>query len=169
MSTLERDKAIFGIITKAYAFQFEFRKKLDSKLNNFIAITATIATLNAGIGFFVFDKIPNSNPFYLYLVLTFVAGMFTLVIAIVKGLLGYKPTKLTIYPEDPPRVIERYKELTETHVVREVSASMAYVTVLNYKINANKARTINWVFWLLTIGIIAIFVFTIVMVLALGA
>lgn len=168
MSVRERDRAIFDVVAKAYAFQLDYREKLDSKLNNFIAITATIVTLNVGIGFFVLDKISASNPFYLHLILSLLVGMSFFIFAMYKGLRGYKPTKYRVFPEDSERIIEKYKKLTETHVVREVAASLAYATNWNKKVNARKAETINWVFWLVILGIVTMLAFTIFMVLALG-
>lgn len=168
MSDRKRDRAIFDVVAKAYAFQLDYREKLDSKLNNFIAITATIATLNVGIGFFVFDKISTRNPFYPSLVLTFLVGIGLFVFAMYKGLRGYKPMKYRVFPEDPERIIEKYKKLTETHVVREVAASLAYATNWNKNVNVRKAETINWVFWLVIFGIVTMLCFTLFMVFALG-
>lgn len=165
---IERDKEILSQVAKAYDFQFDLREKLDGKLNNFIAITAAIATLNTGIGFFVFDKIATRNPFHLHLVLSFLIGMGFFVFAMLRGLLGYKPMSLTYYLEDSERFIKKYKKLTQTHVVREVAASLACATNLRKEVNARKAETINWVFWLVIFGFSSLLIFSIFMVIALG-
>ena len=163
----ERDKAIFDVVAKAYAFQFDYRERLDSKLNNFIIITATIATLNVGIGFFVFDKVSTGNPFYPYLILTFLFGLGFFVSALLRGLLGYKPKKYRVFPEDPERIIEKYKSLTETHLIRQSAASLARATNWNKEVNYKKVGTIHWVFRLVVLGIVTMLFFTILMVFAL--
>ena len=167
MSTERRDKAILDVVRRAYLFQYELRQRLDGKLNNFVAISATIATLNSGITFFVLDNISTRNPFYVPLIVAFFIGTGFLVSALVKGLLGYKPTKYTVYPEDPERLIEKYKDFSKTQVVRVVAASLASATNANKEVNARKSRTINWVFYLIIFGILALLVFTAFMVLAL--
>ena len=167
MSTKSRDEAILNVVKRAYSFQYELRGRLDSKLNNFVAITATIATLNSGIAFFVLDKISTRNPFYVPLVLTFFTATGFLVGALVKGLLGYKPTKYTTYPEDPERLIEEYKDFSETKVVRVVASSLALATNSNKEVNARKSRTINWVLYLIILGILALFAFSVITVIAL--
>ena len=167
MSNNERDEAILDVVRRAYSFQYELRQRLDSKLNNFVAITATIATLNSGIAFFVLDKISWGNPYYFPLIASFFIGTGLLICALVKGLLGYKPTKYTTYPEDPERLIEEYKDFPKTQVVRVVAASLASATNANKEVNVRKSRTINWVFYLIILGILALLVFTVFMVIAL--
>ena len=168
LSTEKRDEAILDVVIRAFSFQYEMRQRLDSKLNNFVAITATITALNSGIAFFVLDEISTGNPFYLPLIFVFFIGTGFLVGALVKGLLGYKPTKYTIYPEDPKRLIEEYKDFSKTHVVRVVAASLASATNANEEVNAKKSRAINWVFYLIVFAIFAMLVFTVFMIFALG-
>ena len=168
MSAERRDEVILDVVRRTYSFQYELRERLDSKLNNFVAITATIATLNSGIAFFVLDKIPTRNPFYVPLIVSFFIGIGFLVGAVVKGLLGYKPTKYTMYPEDPERLIKEYKDFSKTQVVRVVAASLASAANSNKEVNARKARTINWVFYLIILGILTLLAFSVFMVVALG-
>lgn len=167
MSNQERDKEIFNVIVKAYDFEFDQKERLDGKLNNFIAIIATIATLNVGIGFFVLDKISTGNPFYIHLISSLVVGVGLFVSSMVKALLAYKPMKYYVTPEDPKRIIEKYKDLTKTHIIREVGATIAEATNLNKAVNLRKVKALHWVFWLTIFGIVTLFVFTLFMVLAL--
>lgn len=163
----ERDKAILDVVIRAYEFQSSMRQRLDTKLNSFIAIISTIAALNSGIAFFVLDNIPLQNPFHLSLIFIFLSGTAFFVIGLVKGLMGYKPTYITIYPEDPERLIEDYQEKSKEEVIHTVVASLAEVTNANYLVNAKKSKTINWVFRFLIGGILIMFEFAVFMALAL--
>jgi hypothetical protein len=69
MSTLDRDKQILDLVSKTYDFQFELREKLDSKLNNFVAITGTLSSISLAVALFVFERINLENPFYIPLLI----------------------------------------------------------------------------------------------------
>jgi hypothetical protein len=169
MSTLERDKQILDLIVKTYYFQFEFRERLDSKLNNFIAITGTISTLSIGVALFVLERVSTRNPYYIPLIFTFFAYLGLFVSATIIGLKGYKPTEFTWYPEDPERLIREYSKFSsETEVIRVVAASFASATNANKDMNNRKSRICNYVFWLLIFGVLAVVLFAIFMVLALS-
>jgi len=168
MSDLNRDKAILDAIKQAYDYQFDSREKLDAKLNNFIAIIGTIATINIGIGFFVFDGIPPRNSFYLPLILSFIAEIALFAIAMIKALHGYAPMDLYHITGKPTQFIEKHKDLTEAHVIRVVAATMAEVTESNERVNLLKANTIRWIFRELILAIIVMLIFTILVVLALA-
>ncbi|HML02681.1 MAG TPA: hypothetical protein VK487_04825, partial [Candidatus Bathyarchaeia archaeon] len=103
--TAKRDKEISDLVIKTYQSQYDLREKLDNKLNNFVVITATIATLSIGIALFVFGKVTVSNPYYYYLVESFLTFLILFTAAIIVGLYGYKPTKYSWYPEDSERLI----------------------------------------------------------------
>ena len=83
------------------------------------------------------------------------------------ALQAYKPSIYHITPSDPKRFIEKYANLTKTHVVRETAMTMAETVELNRKVNLEKVDALNWIFWLAILGIIAIIFFTIFMILAL--
>ena len=167
---LERDKQILDIAAKTYAFQFDLRDKLDSKLNNFIAITSTVATLSIGLALFAFDKIGTSNYYFGYLVVSFGFYIGFFVFAMIIGLAGYKPTKLTWYPGDPEQMIRDYSHLpNETEVIHIVAASLAEAANKNMEGNARKSKMCQYVFWMFILGILAIVVFAAFMILALGA
>lgn len=168
MSTQERDKEIFEVIARAYAFEWEHKERLDNKLNNFIAIATTVATIYVGIGFFVLEKISTSNPYYFALVIILLIGVGSFIFAIVISLLGYKPMKYYVTPKNAKQLIEKYKTLTKTHVIREVAATMAEVINLNREINVLKADILRRVFWILIFGVTAILIFAILLVFALG-
>lgn len=168
MSDQERDKEIFQVIARAYAFEWDQKERLDNKLNNFIAIAATVATLNMGVGFFVLERVSPKNTYYFPLVVTLLIGVGLFVFAIVISLRSYKPMKYYITPKDSRKLIEKYKDLTKTHVIREVAATMAEVINLNREVNVRKADTLRCVFWLLILGVTAILIFTFFLVLALG-
>jgi hypothetical protein len=163
----ERDKEILDVVIRAYEFQSSMRQRLDTKLNSFIAIISTIAALNSGIAFFVLDNISPQNPFHLSLIFIFLGGTAYFIFGLVKGLMGYKPTYITIYPENPERLIEDYQEKSKEEVIQTVAASLAEVTNANYLFNAEKSRTINWVFYFLICGILIMFEFAVYMALAL--
>jgi len=168
LSELSQDELILDVVRRAYSFQYELRERLDGKLNNFVAITATIATLNSGIAFYVLDKIATSNPFYIPLAVVFFIGIGFLISALIKGLLGYKPTKYTMYPEDPERLIEDYEDFSKTEVIRTVAPSLALATNANKDVNTTKSRTINWVFYLTILGILMLVAFAVLTIFALG-
>jgi hypothetical protein len=169
-NTLERDKQILDIVAKTYAFQFDLRDKLDNKLNNFIAITATVATLSIGLALFVFDKIPLSNLYFWHLVTSFGIYLGFFVLAMVVGLTGYKPTAITWYPGDPEQLIQDYCNLqNEMEVVHIVAASFAEAANKNMERNARKSKMCNYVFWMFILGILTIVVFAAFMIVALGA
>jgi len=169
MSTLERDKQILDLIVKTYYFQFEFRERLDSKLNNFIAITGTISTLSIGVALFVLERVSTRNPYHIPLTVTFLVYLGLFVSAMIIGLKGYKPTEFTWYPEDPERLIRDYSKFSsETKVIRVVAASFASATNANKDMNDRKSRICNYVFRLLIFGVLAVVLFAIFMVLALS-
>lgn len=168
MSDLNRDKAIFDVIKQAYDYQFDAREKLDAKLNNFMSIIGTIATISIGIGFFVFDGIPLTNSFYVYLVSSFIAEITLFAAALIKALHAYAPMDLYHTTGEPSKFIEKYKDLTETHVIREVGATMAEVTEANKRVNLLKTNAIQWIFRGLILAIVVMVVFAIILVLALA-
>jgi len=168
MSSQEPDEKIFEIIIRAYDFEWEQKERIDNKLNNFMIIAATIATLFMGIGFFVLERISAQNPFYIHLAVTLVAGTALFVLGVACSLLGYRPMKYSMSPKDPEKIIEKYKNLTKTHVTREVAATLAEATNLNMEVNLRKTRVFKWVFLILIFGITTILVFTIFLVLALN-
>jgi hypothetical protein len=86
----------------------------------------------------------------------------------VKALQGYSPMDFYYAIGEPVQFIEKYKDLTEIHLIREVSATMAEVANLQKRINILKANTIRWIFWLLIPAIIFMGMFAILMILALG-
>ncbi len=141
---------------------------MDSKLNNFVGIVGTIATLNIGIGFFILDKISIENPFFHLLTITLLAGLGLFGMAISIALLTYKPSTYYMTPKDPKRFIEDYANLTKAHIVRETAATMADITILNREANLQKIKRLNWVFWLVILGTIAVILFAVFTVLALG-
>ena len=140
---------------------------MDAKLNNFITLAGTIATLNVGIGFFVLDRISTTNPFFIPLILALLAGVFLFVSTIFMGLNAYKPSYYFMTPKDPKRYIEEYADLTKTHVLRETAMTMADVVSLNRKRNFRKVRSLTCLFWFIIFGTLAIVFFAVFMVLAL--
>jgi len=169
MSTLERDKQILDLIVRTYYFQFEFRERLDGKLNNFIAITGTISTLSMGVALFGLERVSTRNPCYIPLTVTVLVYRGLFVSAMIIGLKGYKPTKFTWYPEDPERLIKDYSKFSsEIEVIRVVAASFANATNANKDMNNRKSRICSYVFWLLIFGVLAVVLFAIFLVLALG-
>ncbi len=163
----ERDKEIFEAIIRAYNFELEQKDKINTKLNNFISILGTIVTLNVGIGFFVLDMVSVQNPFFNHLIVTLFIGIVLFGTAISIALRAYKPSIYHITPSDPKRFIEKYANLTKTHVVRETAMTMADIVELNRKVNLKKVEKLNQIFWLAILGIIAVIFFTIFMILAL--
>jgi hypothetical protein len=169
MSLLSRDKQILALVLRAYDFQIDLRERLDSKLNNFVAITGTVSTLSVGVALFVFERVKQDNPSFLPLIFTFSLFFGLLIAAMMIGLIGYRPTALTLYPEDPERAIAEYSNFpTETHVIRTVAASLAEVTRRNIELNNQKSRICQWVFYLLIIGAVIFVIFTLIMVFTLG-
>lgn len=169
MSTLKRDKQILDLIVKTYHFQFELRERLDNKINNFIAITGTLSTISIGIALFVFERVSAENPLYIWLVTTFFVFLLLFVTAMILGLVGYKPTKFTLYPEDPERLIRDYSKFkSEIEVIRVVATSFAVATNANKSMNNRKSEICNRIFLLLIIGVMILVLFAIFMVLALN-
>lgn len=167
MPSQQPDEAILEVIIRAYDFEWEQKERIDNKLNNFMTIGATIATLYMGIGFFVLEKISTQNLFYIYLVITLLIGTGLFVSGVVVSLLGYRPAKYSVSPKDAEKIIEKYKNLTKTHVIREVAATLAEATNQNMEVNLRKTKVLKWVFRILIFGIITILVFTVFLILAL--
>jgi len=152
---------------RAYNFETNQKDKLNNKLNNFISIAGTIATLNIGVGFFVLDKVSASNPFFDLLIITLFLGVCLFGVAIFISLLAYKPSTYYITPRDPHQFVEKYANLTKTHVIREVAMTMADIVVLNRDVNLRKVNKLNFVFWFIILGTFAVIFFTLFMILAL--
>jgi hypothetical protein len=170
MSTLSRDKRILELVVKTYDYQSELREKLDSKLNNFVGITGTVSTLSVGVALFVFDKIKPENPLYFWLIITFLPFFGFFISALVIGLIGYKPSNVSIYPTDAQKIISDYSVLpTELHIIRIAAASFAEAANANIKKNRSKSNIIQAMFCLLVIGAIVFVVFAIIMIFALSA
>ena len=123
--------------------------------------------MNVGIGFFVLDMVSVQNPFFNWLIATLLTGVVLFGAAISIALQAYKPSIYYITPSDPKRFIEKYANLTKTHVVRETAMTMAETVGLNRKVNLRKVDALNRIFWLAILGIVAIIFFTIFMILAL--
>lgn len=168
MSSQQPDEAILEVIMRAYDFEWEQKERIDNKLNNFMIIAATIATLYMGIGFFVLEKISFQHPFYIYLAIILIVGTGSFVLAVMASLIGYRPMKYSMSPKDPEKIIKKYKNLTKTHVIRTVAATLAEATNQNMEVNLRKTKLFKWVFGFLIFGIITIFVFTILLVSALS-
>lgn len=167
-STLERDKQILDIVSKTYNFQFELGERLDNKLNNFNAVNGTIATLSVGIAIFIFERISIANPVFVPLLITFFAFFGFFISAIFVGLRAYKPSDLEWYPSDPQKLIEVYSTYSdELAVIHTVAASLALATKSNLERNARKARSCSYVFFLFSLGIAVLVVFTVLMLIAL--
>jgi hypothetical protein len=170
MSCPERDKQILDLVIRTYDFQFELRKELDSKLNNFIVVTGTLSTISLGVALFSFERVTTVNPYYLPMLVTFFVFFGLFITAMVLGLAGYKPTDLTLYPEDPQRAIQKYSTFSnEIEVVRVVAASLAEASNLNKKMNNLKSEMCKYIFWLLIGGAIAFIMFAIFILLGLNA
>jgi len=167
MPSQQPDEAILEVIIRAYDFEWEQKERIDNKLNNFMTVAATIATLYMGIGFFVLEKISFQNPFYVYLSITLLIGIGLFVLTVAISLLGYRPMKYHMSPKDAEKIIEKYKDQTKTHVIREVGATLAEATKLNTEINLRKTKVLKWVFRIQIFGIVTILVFAIFLVLAL--
>ena len=123
--------------------------------------------MNVGIGFFVLDMVSVQNPFFNWLIAALLTGVVLFGTALSIALKAYKPSTYHITPSDPKRFIEKYANLTKTHVVRETAMTMAETVELNRKVNLKKVDALNCIFWLAILGIIAIIFFTIFMILAL--
>jgi hypothetical protein len=164
----ERDEKILEIIIKAYEFEWDQKEKIDTKLNNFVAIATTVATLNTGVGFFVLERVPSRNPYFIPLVVTLVIGVALFVLSVIVSLLGYRPLKYQATPRDTLKIIDTYKTLKKAYIIREVATTMAEATNWNMQINKRKAKMLQLVFWILASGALSLVVFTICLSLALG-
>jgi hypothetical protein len=164
----ERDKEVFEAILRAYNFELDQKDRLNEKLQNIISLVGTIATLNLGVGFFILDKITSDNLYYLHLIVLLLLGIISFAAAILTSLFTYKPTKYYVYLADPKRFIKKYSNLTKTHVVRESAMAMADVVELNRKVNLWKVGKLSLIFCFIVLGIVALVLFTIFTVLALG-
>lgn len=168
MTFQERDKEIFEAIMRAYDFEVHQKDKLNEKLHNFISIGGTIATLNLGVGFFILDRISLENPFFPYLIVTLLAGVGLFAASILTALIAYKPTKYYIFLGDPKGFVEKYANLTKTHVVRESAMTMAEVVESNREVNLRKVERLNLIVLFIILGTIALVCFTVFTALALG-
>jgi len=169
MASLKRDKQILDLIVKTYNFQFELRERLDSKLNNFVAITGTLSSISLAVALFIFERVTIGNPFYLPLVIAFFVFFGCFIAAMIVGLTGYKPTKFTLYPEDTERIIEDYSKLSnELAVIRVVAASFAEAANSNKELNNRKSKICNFVFCLLVVGAVVFIMFAVFMILGLS-
>lgn len=164
----ERDKEVFEGILRAYNFEVDQKDNLNEKLQNIISLVGTIATLNLGVGFFILEQITFGNPYYLLLIALLVLGVIFFAGAILISLFTYRPTKYYIFLANPRGFVEKYANLTKTHVVRESAMTMADIVDLNRQVNLWKVRRLGLIFWFIIFGIIALVFFTIFTALALG-
>lgn len=164
----ERDREIFEAILRAYNFEVEQKDKLNKKLQNIISLCGTIATLNLGVGYFILDKISLQNPFFTYLIVIFVLGVIFFAAAILTALFTYRPTNYFIFLANPRGFVEKYSNLSKTHVVRESATTMAEIVDLNRQVNLQKVGRLNLIFLFIILGVIALVVFTFCTALALG-
>lgn len=164
----ERDKEIFDAILRAYDFEVDQKDKLNTKLQNIISLVGTIATLNLGVGYFILDKITMENPYYLHLISLLLLGVILFASAILLSLFTYRPRKYYIFLADPREFVEKYSNLTKTHVVRESAMTIADAVNLNRRVNLWKVRRLDLIFWFIILGIIALVCFTVFTALALG-
>jgi len=163
----KRDKEIFDVIAKAYDFVWEQKERIDSKLNNFISIATTVATLNMGVGFFVLERISVRNPYFNALVITLLAGVGFFVSSVIISLYEYRPMQYTATPKDSMRLIEEYMDLPRSDIIHKVAATMAKSTDQNMQTNLQKTRAMKYIYSILIFGILAVLAFTILMVVAL--
>jgi len=169
MSTEEqKDKEIFDVIAKAYEFVWEQKERIDSKLNNLISIATTVATLNMGVGFFVLERVSVRNPYFNALVTTLFVSVGFFVSSVILSLRAYRPMQYIATPKDSTRLIEEYMNLSRIDIIHKVAATMAKSTDQNMQTNLQKTKDMRYVFFILILGILAMLVFTVLMVAALS-
>jgi len=89
-------------------------------------------------------------------------------IGILTALTAYKPTEYYIFLKDPKGFIEKYANLTKTHVVRESAMTMAEIVEFNREVNLRKVKRLNLIVLLIILGTIALMCFTVLTAFALG-
>lgn len=124
--------------------------------------------MSIGVGSFILDKISATNPYFIYLIATLLFEVCLFVVIILKALYAYKPSLYFITPAEPKRFIEKYANLTKTHVIRETATTMADIVMLNRKTNLKKVRSLDWISWLTIFGTIGLVFFAVFAIAALG-
>jgi hypothetical protein len=84
------------------------------------------------------------------------------------GLIGYKPTEFTLYPDDCKRIIDEYSHYSNVAVIRIVATSFAEAANSNRALNNRKSTLCNYVFCLLIVGAIAFIIYAVLMIIGLG-
>jgi hypothetical protein len=153
---IKRDDLIFDLIKRRFDSEIERRNNLDGKASNLIGFISIVVGLLLSTGTIEIATLKLE----LSLLVFYFVGIGLLLISIGLALCSFRVRSWIVVP-NVQTLINKYTNVDFGEVLKRIAGEMAKAVIYSEKQNDDKAKLIEWSWYLLISGLTVMFIFII--------